>query len=71
MSSEAEWLALLETLNEDMFMIPLLWSMNISIRPPVMVRVDSMVATFMPGNISAMSNTKHIDIRYKYVNDHV
>ena len=36
-----------------------------------MVTVDKVGAIFMAGNVSPTSCTKHMDIRYKYVNRHV
>ena len=36
-----------------------------------MVRVDNMGAIFMASNITTTSHTKHVDIRYKYVNKYV
>ena len=52
-------------------MIQLLRSMNIVVKYPVMVRVDNVGATFMASNISTTCYTKHMDIRYKYVNQYV
>ena len=45
--------------------------MKILVKLPVMVRVDIIGAIFMASNITTMSHTKHIDIRYKYVNEYV
>ena len=36
-----------------------------------MVGVDNMGAIFMASNITNMSCTKHVDIRYKYLNEYV
>ena len=37
-----------------------------------MVRVDNNIgAIFVESNITTMSHTKHIDIRYMYVNEYV
>ena len=52
-------------------MIQLLGSMKVSFKLPVMVRVDNIGATFMASNMTAMSHTKHVDIRYKYVKEYV
>ena len=41
------------------------------VKYPVMVRVDNVGAMFMAGNITTMSCTKHVNIRYKYVNEYV
>ena len=45
--------------------------MKISVNYPVMARVDNAVAIFMVSNITTTSYTKHVDIRYKYVNEYV
>ena len=36
-----------------------------------MVRVDNVGAIFMASNITTTCHTKHVDIRYKYVNEYV
>ena len=36
-----------------------------------MVRVDNLGAIFMGSNIITTCCTKHVDIRYKYVNEYV
>ena len=46
----------------------LLQNMKISVKFSVTVRVDNVGSCFMAGKVTAMSHTKHLDIRYKYVN---
>ena len=70
-SSEKEYIALCEAVKEVMFVLQLLRSMKISIKLPDMVRVYNVHAIFMASNITIMSCTKHMDIRYKYVNEYV
>ena len=36
-----------------------------------MERVDKVGAIFMASNFTTTSHTKHMDIRYKYVNEYV
>ena len=36
-----------------------------------MVRVNNVDAIFMASNITTTSCTKHVDIRYKYINEKV
>ena len=67
-NSEAEYIALSEAVREVMFVIQLLGSMKILVKCPFMVRVDNVGAIFMARNITTTSHTKHMDIRYKYVN---
>ena len=45
----------------------LLGSMKIDVKLPVMVRVDNIGAIFMSQNVTTTSNTKHVDIRTKFV----
>ena len=70
-SSEAEYIALSQAVKEVMFMVQLLGSMQIVVEYPVMVRVDNVGAIFMASNITNISCSKHVDIRYKYVNEYV
>ena len=70
-SSEVEYIALSEAVEEVMFVAQLLESMQIVIKYPVMVRVDNVGAIFMASNIKTTSRTKHVDVWYKYVNEYV
>ena len=70
-SSEVEYVALSEAVKEEMFVVQLLGSMKIAVKYPVMVRVDNVGAIFMAGKITTTCHTKHVDIRYKYVNEYV
>ena len=66
-----EDVALSKAVEEVMFIIQLLGSMKISVKYLVMVRVDNVGAILMANNITTTSHTKQVDIRYKYVNEHV
>ena len=66
-STEAEWVALSEAVKDIIFMLNLLGSMKIEVRLPVTVRVDNIGAIFMSQNVTTTSNTKHVDIRTKFV----
>ena len=70
-SSEAEWVVLFEAVKEVIFMTQLLGSIKISIKLTVMVNSDNIGAIFMASNITTTSCTKHVDTRYKYVNEYV
>ena len=54
-----------------MFVAQLLESMQIVVKYAVMVRVDNVGAIFIASNITTTSCTKHVDIRYKYVNEYI
>ena len=65
------YFALSEPVKEVMFVVQLLGSMKIVVKYPVMVRVNNMGAIFMASNITITCHTKHVDIRYKHVNEYV
>ena len=71
LSSELEWVMLLEAVKEVIFMIPLLQCMKYSVKLPVLVRADDAWPIFMVGSVIAMSHTKNMGIRYKYVNKYI
>ena len=70
-STEAEYFALSEAVKEILFVLQILECMKISVILPVIVRVDNVGAIFMYKNVATTSCTKHIDIRYNYVNEYV
>ena len=70
-SSKVQYIALSEAVKEVMLVVQLLGSMKIVIKYPVMVRVDNVGAIFMASNVITTCHTKHVDIRYKYVNEYV
>ena len=53
-----------------MFDIQLLGSMEILVKYPVTVTVDNIGTLVMAIDTTTMSCTKHMDIRYKYVNEY-
>ena len=70
-SSGAEWTALLDAVNEIMFIINLLESMKIKVKLPVIIRVNNTGEIFMGSNVTTTSRTKHVDIRTKYVREYI
>ena len=69
-STEAEYVAISEAVKELLFVIQVLEMMMIKVTFPIIVCVDNIGAIFMSGNITTTSRTKHVDIRYKYVNEY-
>ena len=67
-STEAKWIALLESTKEIIFVLQLPKSLEIKVKLPITVRVDNTGAVFMSKNINMTSGTKHVDIRTKYAN---
>ena len=70
-SSEAEYVALSEAAKDIKFVYQLMGSIGIQIELPIIVRVDNVGAIFMSENTSTSGRTKHIDIRYRFVNEMV
>jgi len=70
-SSEAEYVALSEAAKEIKFVYQVLMSMGIEVKTPIIVRVDNVGAIFIAENVSVSQRTKHIDVRYRFVQEFV
>ena len=70
-SSEAEYVALSEAAKEIKFVYQLLVSMGIKVKLPITVRVDNIGAIFMSENVAVSQRTKHVDVRYRFVQQFV
>ena len=70
-SSEAEYIALSEAAKEIKFVYQILISLNFSVKLPIIVHVDNLGAIFMSENVSVSTRTKHVDIRYRFVQEFV
>ena len=66
-----EYASLSDAVKEVLCVVQLMEDMKIVVMYPVMVKVDNIGAIFMANNITTMSCTNHMDIRYKYVNEYV
>ena len=51
--------------------VQLLKSMKIPVKYSIMARVDNIGAIFMASNITTTCHTKHVDTRYRYVNEYM
>ena len=51
------------------FIWMLLKSMNLEVKLPITVRVDNVGAIFMSENVTTSNSTKHVDTRYRFVNE--
>ena len=56
-SSEAEYTALSEAAKEVKFVYQVLQSMGIKVKLPIVIRVDSIGAIFMSGNVTVSPRT--------------
>ena len=70
-SSEAEYVAFSEAAKNIKFIYMILQDMGIRVELPIVVQVDNIGAIFMSENIVTSQRTKHIDVRYKFVNEFV
>jgi Reverse transcriptase (RNA-dependent DNA polymerase) len=70
-SSEAEYVAMSETVKQIRFIYYLLPGMGVQIKLPIVVRCDNIGAIFMAENSSSGVRTRHIDTRYHFVREHV
>ena len=68
-SSESEYFALSEAANEVKFILMLLKSTILEVKLPITVRVDNVGAIFMSENFTTSNRTKHVDNRYRFVNE--
>jgi hypothetical protein len=68
---EAEYVAMSEAVKESRFIFYLLTRMLIEVKLPIIVRCGNFGATFMMENSSSGVRTRHVDIRYHFVYEHV
>jgi hypothetical protein len=66
-STKAEYVALSEITNEDMFVKQVLETMGIKHNIPILVKVDNVGAIYLRNNHSLSQHTKHIDILHHFV----
>jgi len=70
-SSEAEYVALPEAAKEIKFVYQVLISMDFKVKLPIIVHVDNLGTILMSENVSVSQRTKHVDIRYRFVQEFV
>ena len=70
-SSEAEYVAISEVYTKIMFIKTILSFLGIEIKRPIQVNCDNIGAIFLSHNAKASARTKHIDIRYHFIREHV
>jgi hypothetical protein len=70
-SSEAEYVAISEAVKEIRFVFYLLVSLGISVKLPIIVRIDNIGAIFTAEDPSSGVRTRHIDTRYNFICKHV
>jgi hypothetical protein len=70
-TTEAEYVAISETVREIKFILQVLESMNLDMDYPVTVLVDNVGAIFLANNRTTGERTKHVDIRHHFVREHI
>ena len=70
-NSEAEYVAMPETVKEIRFISYLSESLGISVTLPIVLRTDNIGAIFMAENASSGVQTKHIDTRYHFIPERI
>jgi hypothetical protein len=68
---EAEYLALVETIKELMWLKQLLTEMGVVITQPIKIFVDNQAAIALASHPSQHCRTKHIDIRHHFIREHI
>ena len=70
-STEAEYIALTDMSCEILFVIHIMQFLGMKLRLPVDLKIDNSGALFLAENEYATQRTKHIDIRYHFIRQHV
>jgi hypothetical protein len=70
-STEAEYIALSEVSTEIVFISEVLKFMEVPISYPIEINVDNVGAIYLAKNASATTRTKHIDIQYHFIREHI
>ena len=70
-SSEAEYVALSEAAKEVKFVYQVMRSFELNVKLPIVIRVDNIDAIFMSNNVAVSQRTKHVDTRFKSVQEFV
>ena len=69
-TTEAEYMALSEVVEELKFIVELLQTMNITVELPNTVHVDNVGSIWLSNNRNTGDRTKHIDIRTAFVKEY-
>jgi hypothetical protein len=70
-SSEAEYVAISESVKEIKFVYYLLKEVGIDVDLPIIVKTDNIGAMFMAQNASSGVRTRHVDTRYHFVRENL
>jgi hypothetical protein len=70
-STEAEYVAMSETVKEFKFIYYLFCDIGIEVKLPIFVKTDNVGAMFMAQNSSSGVRTRHVDTRYHFVQENL
>ena len=70
-TGESEYVSLSDASKEVKFIYMLLESMGVKVQLPIIVRIDNIAAMFMAETANASSRTRHVDVRYHFVQEFV
>jgi hypothetical protein len=70
-STEAEYVALNETVREVKFIFQLLTTMGINVRKPAKINVDNIGCIFLANNKTSGERTKHINMKFHFIREQI
>ena len=70
-SCEAEYMALKEAIKEYLYLISVIKQLNIENKEKFYLFTDSLLAIDLVNNLEHYAKTKHIDIQYYFIREHV
>ena len=70
-SCEAEYMALKEAIKEYLYLISVIRQLNIENKEKNYLFTDSLSVIELANNLKHYAKTKHIDIQYYFVREHV
>ena len=70
-STEAEYLAVSEACTDIMFIKMIMEFLELKVERPIKVYCDNVGAIFMGNNAKQSVRTKHINVKYHFIREHV
>jgi len=70
-STEAEYVAVAEACTDIMFIKMIMEFLQMKVQKPVIVHCDNVGAIFMGKNAKQSVRTKHIDVKYHFIREHI
>ena len=71
LSKEAEYVAVSEACTNIMFIKKIMEFLELEVERPIKVYCDNVGAIFMGNNAKQSARTKHIDVKYHFIREHV